>query len=99
MGSGSTQLSFCSRMIFQLKLAFMGHARVLQGRQRLQQRLRDKLHCPAVLGHRRERDLLRGLSLLCIFSFTRHKEERIQSGLLWTCSGPLLSLFLLLSLL
>ena len=33
------------------------------------------------------------------FSFTRDGEGRVQSGLLWTCSGPLLSLFLLLSLL
>ena len=36
---------------------------------------------------------------LCIFSFTRYGERRIPYGLLWTCSGPLLSLFLLLSLL
>ena len=34
------------------------------------------------------------------FSFSRVTERgRIPSGLLWTCSGPLLSLFLLLSLL
>ena len=39
---------------------------------------------------------------LSIPSFLFHlywREENIQSGLLWTCSGPLRSLFLLLSLL
>ena len=36
---------------------------------------------------------------LCLFSFTRYGERRIPYGLLWTCSGSLLSLFLLLSLL
>ena len=45
------------------------------------------------------RSSLLGLSILCHFSFTRNGEGRIQSGPLWTCSGPLLSLFLLLSLL
>ena len=45
------------------------------------------------------RSFLLGLSLLCLFSFKRNGEGRILSGPLWTCSGPLLSLFLLLSLL
>ena len=45
------------------------------------------------------RSFLLGLSLLFLFSFTRNEEGRIPSGLLWTCSGPLLSLFLLFSLL
>ena len=45
------------------------------------------------------RSLLLGLSLLSLFSFIRKGEGRIQSGLHWTCSGPLFSLFLVLSLL
>ena len=45
------------------------------------------------------RSFLLGLSLLCLFSFTRKGEGRIQPGLHWTCSGSLFSLFLLLSLL
>ena len=45
------------------------------------------------------RSFLLGISLLCLFSFPRNGERKMQSGPLWTCSGPLLSLFLLLSLL
>ena len=45
------------------------------------------------------RSFLLGLSLLRLFSFTRNGEGRIRSGEFWTYSGPLRSLFLLLSLL